>query len=98
MNPIIIGPISTGGSLAPRQPASVLEQAERCLVGDARLRTYSVSCSFQQGILTIFGCVPTYYVKQLTQEVLRAIDGVDCLTNELEVQVAVRSAPGRYDC
>jgi len=91
MNPVVIGPISIG------RPASILEQAEQCLDDDGRLRLHSVSCAFHQGILTLSGRVPTYYVKQLAQEVLRAIDSVECIANELEVELAVRSAGGHYD-
>ena len=37
------------------------------------------------GRVTLRGVVNTYYQKQMAQEVLRRVDGVSHITNELEV-------------
>ncbi len=38
-----------------------------------------------QGRVTLRGVVSTYYQKQMAQEAVRRVDGVDEITNELEV-------------
>ena len=42
----------------------------------------------EQGRVTLRGVVRTYYQKQMAQEALRRIDGVDEIFNELEVASA----------
>ena len=42
----------------------------------------------EQGRVTLRGVVRTYYQKQMAQEALRHIDGVDEISNELEVASA----------
>jgi osmotically-inducible protein OsmY len=39
----------------------------------------------EQGRVTLRGVVKTYYQKQIAQEVLRRVDGVQEISNELEV-------------
>jgi osmotically-inducible protein OsmY len=39
----------------------------------------------QGGRITLRGVVGTYYQKQMAQEVLRRVDGVSQISNELEV-------------
>jgi hypothetical protein len=44
-----------------------------------------VSYHFEHGRLTLLGCVPSYYFKQVLQELLRDTDHVECIRNEVEV-------------
>lgn len=44
-----------------------------------------VSCHFGQGRLTLRGCVPSFYLKQMLQELLRGIEHVDEVSNEVVV-------------
>lgn len=46
-----------------------------------------------QGRVTLRGVVPSYFQKQMAQEALRRIDGIDEIANELEVQSVVHG-PG----
>ena len=39
----------------------------------------------QQGRVTLRGVVGTYYQKQMAQEAVRGVDGVEEIANELEV-------------
>ena len=39
----------------------------------------------EEGRVVLRGQVGTYFQKQMAQEVLRNVDGVDCIDNELEV-------------
>ena len=44
-----------------------------------------VSCSFQNGVLMIDGSLPSFHMKQLAQDALRGIEGVDKIVNRIEV-------------
>ncbi len=45
----------------------------------------SVHVVIQDGFITLHGHVPTYYMKQLAQTVVMNVDGVDSLSNDIEV-------------
>ena len=44
-----------------------------------------VSCDFHEGVLTLRGCVTSYYLKQLAQSLVFHLVGVEELNNRLEV-------------
>ena len=44
-----------------------------------------VSCDFHEGVLTLRGCVSSFYLKQVAQELIRRLDGVEEVNNRLEV-------------
>jgi osmotically-inducible protein OsmY len=44
-----------------------------------------ISCEYRQGMLVLRGRVPTYYQKRIAQEVVRRMDGVGQLVNEIDV-------------
>ncbi len=46
----------------------------------------SVTFDYDQGVLVLRGRLPTYYHKQLTQEVVARFDGVLHVVNEIEVE------------
>lgn len=52
-----------------------------------------VSCEEQDGVLVLHGRVPSFYLKQLAQELVRPIEGVKTISNRL--QVDVRGEGGR---
>lgn len=45
----------------------------------------SVLCDFRQGILTLRGELPTFYHKQMAQEVVGGMAGVRQVVNQIEV-------------
>ncbi len=57
----------------------------------ARLRRSSyrevrcVTCEFHEGILTLRGRVPTYYLKQIAQSLVCRMEGVAEINNRVEV-------------
>lgn len=61
-----------------------------CPVSNA-LRSYAlrglaqVSCEMQQGMAILHGKVSSYYLKQLAQEVVKNVDGVDVVVNRVHV-------------
>jgi osmotically-inducible protein OsmY len=44
-----------------------------------------VSCRFDDGTLTLLGCVPTFHHKQLAQTAVAGLGGVDQVDNRIEV-------------
>lgn len=73
----------TTSILGPGEDVKVL--AERCLSGNAYLALRNVSCEFRNGVLELRGYLPKYYLKQLAQEVVAHIDGVDHVDNRIQV-------------
>lgn len=50
-----------------------------------------VACECLGGVLTLRGCLPTYYLKQKAQEVVAEVEGVREIVNRIEVMSATRS-------
>jgi hypothetical protein len=44
-----------------------------------------VQWTYDSGVLTLKGCVPTFYLKQMLQTVLRAINYVELIHNDVDV-------------
>jgi hypothetical protein len=59
--------------------------AENTLQDSAYLELRNVSCDFHQGILTLRGWVPSYYLKQMAQSILSAHEGILEVNNLLVV-------------
>jgi osmotically-inducible protein OsmY len=45
-----------------------------------------VSCDCREGILYLRGHTRSYYQKQLAQETVRRLDGIETVVNEIEVR------------
>jgi osmotically-inducible protein OsmY len=45
----------------------------------------SVLCEFQHGVLTLRGQLPTFFHKQLAQEAVGGLAGVERVVNQIEV-------------
>lgn len=64
---------------------SVQEAAHRRLDASGYLELRRVACEFQSGALTLRGCVPTYYLRQVAFALLVGLDCVDELVDRVEV-------------
>jgi osmotically-inducible protein OsmY len=81
-------PDHIGHAISPSSllaPARVVEGAENCLRHNSYLALKNVQCDFHEGVLTLKGCLPTYYLKQMAQSVVGRIEGVKRIVNEIEV-------------
>jgi hypothetical protein len=66
--------------------------AERGLRSSRYSALKHVACDYQGGVLVLRGCLPSYYLKQIAQEVVaHRVQGVGRLDNQIQV---VRPAPG----
>jgi len=61
------------------------EAAEARLHRSKYIELRAISCEFDEGVLTLRGRVPSYYLKQMAQSLVDGIPGVAELDNQLEV-------------
>jgi hypothetical protein len=83
----------TSGILIPPRPESaqrVVEGAERCLRSNSYLALKNISCEYNEGVLTLRGCLPSYYLKQIAQTAVSRLDGIKRINNEIEVIASSR--------
>ncbi len=71
------------GAIAERDP--VVRAAADRLHENPELADEIISCEYRHGMLVLRGRVPTYYQKRIAQEVVRQLDGVGQLVNEIDV-------------
>ena len=70
------------------------ELAEGCLRRNPYLALKNVCCDWRGGVLVLRGCLPSYYLKQVAQEAVAHLEGVQALDNQIQV-VPPASRPGR---
>ncbi len=59
--------------------------AEGLLRGNSYLALKNVSCDYQDGVLTLRGRVPTYYLKQVATAVVAGVPGIERIINQIDV-------------
>jgi osmotically-inducible protein OsmY len=70
---------------------SVADTAETRLRKNSFLALRNISCEFANGVLTLDGCLPSYYLKQVAQEIVSGVLGVAQVVNLIEVASTRRS-------
>jgi len=68
----------------------VARRAEAQLRRHSYLALKTIICESRGGTLLLRGCLPTYYLKQIAQEAVGTLEGVDQIVNEIEVQTLPR--------
>lgn len=79
------GGCAAGTGPAMPGPAHVATQAEARLRSRPYRALHEVCCAYRQGVLTLRGCLPSYYLKQLAQAAVAGIEGVQRIDNQIEV-------------
>jgi osmotically-inducible protein OsmY len=74
----------------PTLPQGIAEGAESCLRCNSYLALKNVSCEYHEGVLTLRGCLPSYYLKQMAQTAVARVAGVQRIVNEIEVIATTR--------
>ncbi len=74
----------------------IAEIARAALRQSAYMELRELSCDFNGGVLTLRGCVPTYYLKQLAQEAVADVPGVIEVDNGVEVGASSRYAAANW--
>lgn len=70
---------------APRATANVSERAEERLRSNPYLALKNVSCEYRDGVLTLRGCLPSYYLRQVAQAAVSGMEGVQSVIDCIEV-------------
>ena len=79
-----------GHSPRPSPLLGALEKAEASLRGSSYLALKNVSCELSHGVLTLRGCVPSYYLSEMAASAVCRLDGVDTVVNELQIIASPR--------
>ncbi len=70
----------------PDPQASIPAVAEQGLRRSSYSALKYVSCDYREGVLVLRGCLPSYYLKQIAQEVVaQQVTGVGRLDNQIQV-------------
>jgi hypothetical protein len=67
------------------QELSLAERISHALRRDPHLARRNLRCETLEGKIKLTGVVQSYYQKQMAQEVIRRIDGVEQVENDLQV-------------
>lgn len=70
---------------ATRSPASIERAAHIQLSRSGYRSLLAITCHFRDGTMTLRGDVPSYFHKQVAQEVIRKVRSVESIANEIEV-------------
>ena len=81
-----LNPASAEPATPTRSPQPGLQElAEGCLRRNPYLALKNVACDCREGVLVLRGCLPSYYLKQVAQEVVARLEGVERIENQIEV-------------
>ena len=69
----------------PKHGRAVQAEAHSRLRKSGYHELHLVSCDFHEGVLTLRGCVSSFHLKQVAQELTRQLDGAEEVNNRLEV-------------
>jgi osmotically-inducible protein OsmY len=67
------------------QVEEIAAAAKRCIIHEPHLSVQRIWCDFDGGRLVLRGQVPSFYFKQLAQEAVADLEGVEQVVNEIEV-------------
>ena len=71
---------------SPDPPTNLQAAAERALHNGPYPALKKLSCDYQGGVLVLRGCLPSYYLKQIAQEVVaHHLPGAGRLDNQIQV-------------
>ena len=66
------------------QPGTA-DLAERRLRSNPYLALKNISCDWLDGVLVLRGWLPSYYLKQIAQEAVAALKGIERIDNQIQV-------------
>ena len=75
--------VATTGTTAREK--RIEEAAEGHLRRSSYLALRDIGCTCREGVVTLRGCLPTYYLKQIAQHVVTELEGVCGIINQIEV-------------
>ena len=67
----------------------IIQEEARTLLQESPYRElWEVTCDFHNGVLTLRGRVPSFFLKQVAQTIVFVMERVDKINNRLEVAAA----------
>ena len=72
----------------PAGPSQIEAEAEGRLRRSSSCALREVSCEFRDGVLVLRGRLPSFHHKQMAQELVHRIPGVERVDNQIEVSAA----------
>ncbi len=78
---------SASSSPSPQQldAIALVQRLDSAIKGNPHLSGHQVFCSEEGGTVILQGRVRSYYQKQMAQEALRNLEGVERIVNDLQV-------------
>lgn len=76
---------STATATAHHADASLLASVNSALTASPYLEATRLRIEAEQGAVSLHGEVGTFFEKQMAQEVIRRLDGVERIVNQLQV-------------
>ncbi|GIX00007.1 MAG: hypothetical protein KatS3mg111_3339 [Pirellulaceae bacterium] len=73
-------------SIPTPSSGELLQRVDTAIKTSPHLAGNRVFCQEEAGIIVLHGKVKSFYQKQMAQEVLRRLDGVERIINQLEVE------------
>ncbi len=70
---------------ATEQSDALLTRVDSAIRGSRHLAGHQVFCQEESGTIVLHGKVQSFFQKQMAQEALRKLNGVEKVINELEV-------------
>lgn len=83
--PRSIGTVITAQPIRDSRQLSVADRAEVQLRRKGYPALHAISCRCANGVVTLHGHVPTYYLKQMAQATVAAVEGVEEIVNDIKV-------------
>jgi hypothetical protein len=75
--------------LGKKTEKEIIQQEAQMLLQESPYRElWEVACDFQEGVLTLQGRVPSFFLKQIAQSILFVMERVERINNCLEVSAA----------
>jgi hypothetical protein len=65
-------------------------EVEKCMEQSLYVELRRVLCNFQHGILTLYGVVSNLRVRQVAQDLIQGIEGIEVIDNQLIVSMPAK--------
>lgn len=80
-----------------RESLTLEDRLRRQLLISSYTALHDIECDCQEGAVTLRGEVATFFLKQVAQELVRKVRGVERITNRIDVVAAKPHQNGRQE-
>jgi osmotically-inducible protein OsmY len=94
----LLAPIADRETVSPTLTPPIGRTAEDRLRASGYLSLRDVSCVASNGVACLHGCLPSYYLKQVAQEIAAGVEGVRFVINKIEVSAPARPGRAKTGC